>query len=139
MRVNNLQTFIRTFAMEEINYNEFDKECINLCKTLNEMDGLNTTESCCGHLKDRFMIFFKCDNFSTLAKISRSVNRNYSDGKWELLVDDSDTDPCYFFWLRSKEPFKTKEEMNKSVDGLIDNLIYWQKSEFKNYFKNGQD
>ena len=53
MRVNNLQTFIMTFAMEEINYNEFDKECINLCKTLNEMDGLNTTESCCGHLKDR--------------------------------------------------------------------------------------
>lgn len=29
--------------------------------------------------------------------------------------------------------------MNKSVDGLIDNLIYWQKSEFKNYFKNEQD
>lgn len=125
--------------MKEINYNEFDKECINLCKTLNEMDGLNTTESCCGHLKDRFMIFFKCDNFSTLAKISRSVNRNYSDGKWELLVDDIDTDPCCFFWLRSKEPFENEEEMNKSVDGLIDNLIYWQKSEFKNYFKNEQD
>lgn len=31
MRVNSLQTFIMTFAMKEINYNEFDKECINLC------------------------------------------------------------------------------------------------------------
>lgn len=31
MRVNNLQTFIKTFAMKEINYKEFDKEYINLC------------------------------------------------------------------------------------------------------------
>lgn len=120
--------------MEGINYNEFDKECVNLCQTLNAMDGLNTTESCCGHLKDRFMIFFKCDNFSTLAKISRSVNRNYSDGKWELLVDDMDRNPCCFFWLRSKEPFKTKEEMKKSVNSLIEHLKYWQHPRFNSYF-----
>lgn len=44
--------------IEMINYEEFDKECIELCKTLNTMDGLNTTESCCGHLKNKFMIFF---------------------------------------------------------------------------------
>lgn len=116
------------------NYEEFDKECVTLCNTLNKMNGLNTTESCCGHLKDRFMIFFKCDNFSTLAKISRSINRNYSDGKWELLVNDSDIKPCCRFWLRSKEPFKTESEMNESVNRLIDNLSYWQKDEFKEYF-----
>ena len=124
--------------MGEINYKEFDKECVNLCQTLNTMDGLNTTESCCGHLKERFMIFFKCDNFSTLAKISRSVNRNYSDGKWELLVIDTDTSPCCNFLLRSKEPFKADIVMNESVDSLIDNLIYWQKPEFTNYFKIAQ-
>lgn len=121
-----------------INYEEFDKECIELCKTLNTMDGLNTTESCCGHFKNKFMIFFRCDNFSTLAKISRSVNRNYSDGKWELLVIDKDTYPCCNFWLRSKEPFKTESEMNESVNELIDNLRYWQRDEFKEYFLTKQ-
>ena len=118
-----------------INYEEFDKECVELCKTLNNMDNVETTESCCGHLKDKFVIFFRCDNFSTLAKISRSVNENYSDGKWELLVVDTDRYPCCNFWLRSKEPFKTEIVMNESVNRLIDNLRYWQKDEFKEYFK----
>ncbi len=118
-----------------INYEDFDKECVELCKALNNMDNVETTESCCGHLKDRFMIFFKCDNFSTLAKISRSVNRNYSDGKWELLVNDSDIKPCCRFWLRSKEPFKTEEEIVLSVNQLIRNLIYWQQLRFTDYFQ----
>lgn len=113
----------------------FDEECIDLCKTLNNLEGLKTTESCCGHLKDRFMIFFECNNFSTLAKISRSVNKNYSDGKWELLVDDSDRKPCCGFWLRSKEPFKTDDEMNESVKRLIENLLYWSDPKFNDYFK----
>lgn len=90
-----------------INYELLDKECVELCKVLNNMENLETCESCCGHFKNRFVIFFRCNNFSTLAKISRSVNRNYSDGKWELLVIDSDMYPCNKFWLRSKEPFKT--------------------------------
>lgn len=120
--------------MKMLNYEDFDKECVELCKVLNNMDNLETTESCCGHLKSQFIIFFRCNNFSTLAKISRSVNRNYSNGKWELLVVDTDKYPCYNFLLRSKEPFKTETEMNESVNSLIDNLTYWQKDEFKEYF-----
>lgn len=124
-----------------INYEEFDKECVELCKTLNDMNNVETIESCCGHFKNRFIIFFRCDNFSTLAKISRSVNKNYSDGKWELLVMDADRSPCCLFLLRSKELFKTESEVNESVNGLIDNLLYWQKDEFREYFsveQNGQ-
>ena len=116
---------------------DFDEECIELCKTLNNLEGLKTTESCCGHLRDRFMIFFQCNNFSTLAKISRSVNKNYSDGKWELLVEGSDRKPCCGFWLRSKEQFKTEEEMNESVKRLIENLLYWSDPKFNDYFKYG--
>lgn len=120
---------------EEIIYDEyFDKEVIELCKVMNSMEGLVTTESCCGHLKERFMIFFSCNNFSTLAKIFRSVNRNYSDGKWELLVDGSDVKPVCQFWLRSKEPFNTYDEMNESVNGLIENIKYWNKPDYDKYF-----
>lgn len=122
-----------------INYEEFDKECVELCKTLNDMNNVETIESCCGHFKNRFIIFFRCDNFSTLAKISRSVNKNYSDGKWELLVMDADRSPCCLFLLRSKELFKTESEVNESVNGLIDNLLYWQKDEFREYFSVEQN
>ena len=118
-----------------INYELLDKECVDLCKALNAMDGVRTVESCCGHLRSRYNIFLKCDNFSTLAKIARSVDRNYSDGKWELLVDSSDQEPCFNFWLRSKDTFKSENDMNESVNSLIENLIYWQDSKFSDYFK----
>lgn len=118
----------------KIDYSKLDKECIDLCKTLNNMDGLFTTESCCGHLSRLYVIFFYCDNFQTLAKIYRSINRNYSDGKFELLVSGSDMFPSYSFLLRSKEVFKSEEEMNKSVNSLIKNLIYWSQPRFNDHF-----
>ena len=117
-----------------IDYKSFDKECVELCKTLNAMDGVRTTESCCGHLHFRYIVFLRCDNFSTLAKIARSVDRNYSDGKWELLVDSGDQETCCRFWLRSKDAFKSEDDMNKSVSALIENLIYWQDPKFSDYF-----
>lgn len=33
-------------------YDEFmDKECVELCDALNELEGVETFESCCGHFK----------------------------------------------------------------------------------------
>ena len=43
------------------------------------------------------------------------------------------------FLLRSKELFKTESEVNESVNGLIDNLLYWQKDEFREYFSVEQN
>ena len=119
--------------------NDMDVECIELCKTLNAIPGVETFESCCGHLKQRFMVFFECNDFFQLSRLSRAVNKNYSDGMWEILVDDCDGHPIYNFWLRSIEPFKTTQEMNKSLSELIENIKYWQDSAFDNYFNNNGD
>ena len=106
---------------------DMDKECIELCETLNSLPTVQTFESCCGHLKDRFSIWFFCDSISVLSCLGRATERNYSDGKWEVVVDSTDTHPYGVFWLRSKEPFGTYGEMNKSLQGLIDNIRYWFK------------
>ena len=39
-----------------------DPECINLTDAINRIQGLYTTESCCGHGKRRFRIWFKVDS-----------------------------------------------------------------------------
>ena len=106
---------------------DMDKECIELCEVLNSLPTVQTFESCCGHLKDRFSIWFFCDNIGVLSCLGRATERNYSDGKWEVVVDSTDTHPYGVFWFRSKEPFSTYEEMNKSLQGLIDNINYWFK------------
>ena len=89
-------------SSEEQKYDgNMDKECIKLCDVLNSIPSVNTFESCCGHLKDRYSIWFFCNDTIAISRLGKSVERNYSDGKWELLVDSTDTHPTGVFWLRS--------------------------------------
>jgi len=111
-----------------------DPECIELCNTLNSLPGVNTFESCCGHCKSRYNIWFFCNNIGVLSRLGRATERNYSDGNWEIVVDSTDTNPYGVFWLRSKEAFNTPEEMNKSVSHLIENILDWFDDRFDNYF-----
>jgi hypothetical protein len=113
---------------------DMDQECIDLCNFLNTLPGVETMESCCCHLEYRYSIWFHCTNIDTLSRLGRATERNYSDGKWEVVVDSCDTSPYGLFWLRSMEPFDTTREMMKSVDDLIENIQYWFKDEFDNHF-----
>ena len=113
---------------------QMDKECIELCNSLNTLPGLRTFESCCGHLKDQYSVWFFCDNIDTISRLGRCVERNYSDGKWEIVVDSSDTNPKGVFWLRSKEPFDNYFNMNRSLESLIESISYWFRGEFDSYF-----
>lgn len=116
---------------------DMDKECIQLCKKLNSLSNIKTIESCCGHLKEPYRIFFMCDDFARLGRLFRCVNRNYSDGKWCIEVDGGDVQPCYEFVLASKQPFSTYEEMEKSIKSLIENIDYWEDKKYDNYFRCG--
>ena len=113
-----------------------DKECIDLCVALNTLDDIHTTESCCGHCKEPYMIFFDCTDFYTLGKLYRCVSRNYSDGMWRIEVCFSDTHPVFGFMLRSNYPFETYDEIKASVGRLIKNIDYWTDEKFDNYFKS---
>lgn len=113
---------------------DMDKECIKLCTKLNELGDLQTTESCCGHLVNQYVVFFECHDFARLAKLYRCVDRNYSDGKWEVTVDGSDTTPVYQFCLRSIKPFASYDEMDESVNRLISNIDYWEDHSYDTYF-----
>ena len=115
-----------------------DKECIELCDTLNELPGVKTFESCCGHLKDRYSIWFFCEDIDTISRLGRSVDRNYSDGKWEIIVDSTDTNPRGVFWLRSKTIFASYEQMNESTQRLIESILHWFKNDFDSYFHESE-
>lgn len=122
---------------EEQKYDgNMDKECIKLCDILNSVPSIDTFESCCGHLKDRYSIWFFCNDIITISRLGRCVERNYSDGKWELLVDSTDTHPTGVFWLRSKVPFQSYDEMEKSVNELCNNIQYWFNTKFDSNFNS---
>lgn len=112
-----------------------DKECEKLVKVLNEMDGIATIESCCGHLTAPYKIWFVSNSFSAVGILYRSVDRRYSDGKWRIEVDCSDRIPTNGFLLTSVEPFVSDSDMEESVDALINNIQYWSGCDYKEYFK----
>lgn len=111
-----------------------DAPCIELCNLLNCLPGLKTYESCCGHCKFPYQVFFRCDSLDTLTRLGRAVDRRYSDGNWEIVLDSGDAHPKNRFWLRSLKPFNNFFEMNESVKGLIENVEYWFNNGFDKYF-----
>lgn len=119
---------------KDINYGLIDKECIRLCDVLNSLPYCETFESCCGHGKYTYKIWFKCLDLTVLGRLSRAVAVNYSDGQWEIVSISTDTTPVGVFELRTKEILNV-DELDKSINGLIDNILYWTKDEFDEYFK----
>lgn len=114
---------------------DIDKQCIDLYYLLNSLPDTETYESCCGHEREVYMMFFRCHSIDVLTRLGRAVDKNYSDGNWEIVVDSADVSPYGCFWLRTKTVLK-KYELDLSLDGLIDNIKYWFNDEFDNYFDN---
>ena len=132
-------SLVGCFNPNPTDMDDMDKECIGICKLLNSLPTIQTFESCSGHLKDRFSVWFFCDSIEVLSRLGRAVERNYSDGKWEVVLDSTDTHPYGVYWLRSKSPFQNYEEMNESLQSLIANIRHWFKDEFDSYFIKPED
>lgn len=113
---------------------DIDAECVDLCNCLNSLPTVMTTESCCGHCKRPFWVWFRCDSIPVLTRLGRAVSHNYSDGIWEIVVDTNDVYPYGFFWLRSKITFTNEMDMKESVIDLIKNINYWFDDKFDEHF-----
>lgn len=111
-----------------------DEECVDLCNLLNTLPGLETIESCCGHCRELYMVFFRCDNLDTLTRLGRAVDKRYSDYNFEIVLDTCDSNPKNRFWLRSRIVFETPSSMKNSVRSLINNIGYWFSDVFDDYF-----
>ena len=84
---------------DNIPYDEFDPEVVELCRAINDLPGVRTTESCCGHGKSTFIIFFRVDPKEQrgLFMLTRCVDRRYfiHGHSWNitLSVGDAVGDP----------------------------------------------
>lgn len=51
-----------------------DKECVALCDVLNSIPGLQTVESCCGHNRNPFQVFFTSTTLVALEALLQTVH-----------------------------------------------------------------
>lgn len=90
--------------MKKIKYpGTMDKPCIPICDAINNIPGLTTVDSCCGHSHESFMIGFSARSVNNLYALTRLVDKRYSSVPgWNVVV--SDTDVCelpVLFYLHS--------------------------------------
>ena len=128
--------------MEENEENKYDgkmdKECIPLCDALNSLPDVETTESCCGHCKDRFRIFFKCKNPYSLSVIARVFNRRYSGTKLQWIIEvETHDNGGYNYFVHSVEAYENNTMMEKDISQLVENIKYWSSEKYKEHFING--
>ena len=73
-----------------------DKECIPLCDALNALPGIETFESCCGHLKRPFVVFFTAQKIEDLRPILIAL---VFESAWDMNVAWASSSDGVFFWL----------------------------------------
>lgn len=67
--------------------NIMDKEVIPLCDALNKLHGISTVESCCGHGKHPFRIFFIAETLDNLPPVAYFLDSWHSGQYgWSLIV-----------------------------------------------------
>ena len=98
-----------------------DKECILLCDAMNKISGIMTLESCCGHKKTNFRIWFSVTNLDNLPQLLY-----WFDGchcgfyGWRVLVStDCGMSPVKF---KVEGPKGGYEEANKIAELIIEDV-----------------
>lgn len=66
---------------------DIDPECKALCKAMNILPGISTFESCCGHGKEPFRVFFKGESLETLPRIAYWFDSCHSGAPgWQIIA-----------------------------------------------------
>ena len=117
---------------------KMDNECVALCDALNNLPGVATFESCCGHCKRPYSIWFKTKDPYSMAVLARVVDRRYLPTKqlWDITLETCEvrSDTMFCFRLSSEEAYADDSEMQSDVDIVIENIKYWSGEEFKEHF-----
>jgi len=101
---------------------DMDKECIVLCEAMNRLSGVRTVDSCCGHGKHRFRIYFAVDPFEALVPLLYWFdNWRFGAMGWRKYSTDSFRYPAYFF---VEGPIGTKAyETAGIIAGLLTDYV----------------
>ena len=105
-----------------------DKECIKICDALNKIKGVETLESCCGHGKQPFSVWLKCNNSKQLFPLIRQISHNYADNNWhcEAELTDMENRPVIFHLYSDKKGKEAYAEADEIAERILD-FLKWDK------------
>jgi hypothetical protein len=123
---------------------DLDPEVINLCDSLNSIDGIETIESCCGHEKTSFDIWFKARDINSLYVVSRFMDNRYNginNNTWSCVVEDVDSgktgEDCVIFCISSgnvigKKAYEQANILSSEINKFLSNKKFMKMFTQKN-------
>jgi len=116
---------------EHHRYNDrMDPECIALCDALNNLPGIETCASCCGHGHDPFRVWFFAAAIPDLVPISRVL-----DHQWRVLLTHVDLPYRIAFKLEGPPVLSAGDELAEDVyfDETSDSVCnhYWERHDIR--------
>lgn len=106
---------------------DMDVECIDICTALNELPGIETVESCCGHGKRPFRIFFRASALESLHPVLRCV----ASSAWSVEAFWSNGQPTAMIML--KGPVGTPD-----MPGNANHLAGWLRQDHARILSPGE-
>lgn len=98
---------------------DIDKECIPLCTVLNSLKGIKTFESCCGHGKRPFRIWFTAENVNDLTIPAMACYRMYGGCLgWRIEVVHSESPNRTKFMLEGTSGESAYNDSTKIVQAI---------------------
>lgn len=119
---------------------DLDAACLSLCVALNQLPGIKTTGSCCGHGRQPYRIWLDFTETVRLfgpITLSRCLSGRYYnyapdeqrlDPQWRLFLGDTEGPVC--FVLEGK-PMAEDSPTHEPAEKLAKNLTEHVKSNFK--------
>lgn len=107
----------------EIPYDDIDYEIRNLCKYINNVDGIETTSCCCGHGTSPCTIWFKADSMEDLSKFWHKYL--YGNPNWRIVFNMTDVDIDDDKWNVPTFLLETTIADYFYVGLAIDELTHW--------------
>ncbi len=113
---------------------QMDKECIELCNALNSIDGIETFESCCGHVKQPYRIWFKAETIQSLCIPTMACNKNYGgNAGWIIIVDHVESPNIRTVFLLEGTIGKEAYQASKEIAEQMVSFALVQQEEKQDY------
>lgn len=108
-----------------IPYEDIDYELVELIKCINDVEGIETVECCCGHGVEPCQIWFVADSLKDVTHFIRDYL--YRSSLWRIIIDITDVDIDENKWDSPTYLLETTCNDYYYTGVCIDNLTYKMK------------
>jgi len=108
---------------------DIDPECVDLCRAMNALPGIKTTESCCGHGRSSYNVYFHADNLDCLPALLYwfdPCHCGFADW-WVTVLTDCAMRPAYF--CMEGPTGEIAYQQSKDIARLIEQYVRQERKE----------